>query len=164
MSATGQYINSKGHKTRKGIVKRNYPNRFQARKALLRRIALDWLEMGTYPCNSGNELHYHFGHSTPRQRWESHLQLQRWRYGRFVKRPYYEGRQRLKYLFTGKLHQGAHIGPSQSARRRAREAAKPAPPIRPEPLRYTHCHEHGTQRALNVPGMTGGEWICIECI
>jgi hypothetical protein len=59
----GEAYCADGHKTREGVTKRNYPTRFAARKALLRRLVLDWVEMGTYPCTSGNVLHYHFGHS-----------------------------------------------------------------------------------------------------
>lgn len=113
-SSTGQYPNSKGHKSRTNHIKQNYPSRFAARKALFRRLVLDWVEMGTYPCTSGvdargGKLHYHFGHSTPRQRYEGWKALQRWRFRRLVQHPYYEGKRRVRYLFTGKIHSGAHI-------------------------------------------------------
>lgn len=110
MKPNGQYPNARGHRLRgTDKPKRSYPTRWAARKAVVRRIALDMVEMGTYPCTSGNRLHYHFGHSSPRQRWESWKQLQRYRLGKYGKRPYYTLRLRLRFLFTGKIHKGAHI-------------------------------------------------------
>lgn len=110
MTASGQYPNARGHKLRNSNKpKRSYPTRLQARKSLVRRILLDMVEMGTYPCTSGDKVHYHFGHSTLQQRWDGWKALQRWRRDRLVKHPYYEAKRRFRYLVTGKIHSGAHI-------------------------------------------------------
>lgn len=111
----GQYPNGKGHYTgSRGEggnrrPKRRYPTRTAARKGLLRRLVRDWLEMGTYPCTGGdNELHYHFGHSTPRERWDSWKDLQAYRFKYRVLVRYYEARRRVRYFAKGGTHTGAH--------------------------------------------------------
>lgn len=37
-------------------------------------------------------------------------------------------------------------------------------PVAPTPPRYTNCALHGYQEAFNVPGLTGGGFICGKCI
>lgn len=85
----GHYVG--GGKTRKPKV--SYKTRGAARNALVRRLIRDWLEMNTYPCTggggegSGADLHFHFGHSTPKQRWST------WKR---------EVSKRIRFLVTGK--------------------------------------------------------------
>jgi hypothetical protein len=161
----GQTPNGRGHYSRHNGVKyskRNYKSRFQARKALVRRILLDIAEMGTYPCTGGQQkengkLHYHFGHSSPRERWEGWKDLQQYRFQHRVMFKLFAARRVARNVVTGKKHTGAHKGPSKSVRRRA-NARK-----RKEEAGMQVCSKHGWQQFVVLPGLAV-EPTCIECV
>ena len=178
-----QIPNGKGHYSRhrgERFEKRNYTSRWQARKSMMRRWMLDWVEMGTYPCTGGKQeengkLHYHFGHSSARERWEGWKELQRFRLRHHVLFRLYAVRREARYLIKGGKHTGAHKDgsgsgkPFSNPKNQAKRARRNANIARRKQFiangdRFTECPKHGPQLELNVPGLTGGEFVCIECI
>jgi hypothetical protein len=168
-----QIPNGKGHYSRhrgEKYAKRNYDSRWQARKSMMRRWVLDWIEMGTYPCTGGKQeengaLHYHFGHSSARERWEGWKDLQRFRLRHHVLFKLYAVRRELRYVVKGGKHTGAHPPSKNTLKNRRRNAnAARRKLYEANGDRWVQCPYHGPQLELNVPGLTGGEFVCIECI
>jgi hypothetical protein len=177
-NGSGHYSRHRGEK----YAKRNYNSRWAARRSMMRRWALDWIEMGTYPCTGGKQeengkLHYHFGHSSARERWEGWKDLQQFRFRHNVLFRLFALRRTLRYLVKGGKHTGAHKGgsvikpakPYSNPKNQAKRARRNANVARRKEFvangdRFTECPQHGPQLELNVPGLTGGEFVCIECI
>jgi hypothetical protein len=178
--SVNQMPNGKGHYSRsrgEKYEKRNYPSRFAARRSLVRRWVLDWIEMGTYPCTGGQQeengkLHYHFGHSSARERWEGWKDLQRYRLRHNVLFRLYNLRRKARNLVKPSARAkdtGAHMDAKALEKRRAKRARRSANIKRRKQFqangdRYVECPKHGPQLALNVTGLTGGEFVCLECI
>jgi hypothetical protein len=177
--SVNQMPNGKGHYSRnrgEKYEKRNYPTRFAARRSMVRRWALDWIQMGTYPCTGGKQeengkLHYHFGHSSARERWEGWKDLQRYRLRHNVLFRLYNLRRKARNLVKPSARAkdtGAHTAEERAkmrAKRQRRDAnAKRRKQFIENGDNWTQCPDHGPQLALNVPGLTGGQFVCIECI
>lgn len=167
-----QMPNGKGHYSRhrgERYEKRNYASRWQARKSMMRRWVLDWIEMGTYPCTGGKQhengkLHYHFGHSSARERWEGWKDLQQYRFKRRVLFPLYTVRRRVRHLLDRTPDTGYMSGNNRRAKnnRRNHNAAR-RKHYEAQGTPWTQCPKHGPQEVFTVPGVAN-EPTCVKCI